>query len=68
MTTAAPGSSAAVARRGSGLPAGDASSAAARAEAAVPAPVRALILVHAQTVISWGHRNLASAGLQEIGR
>jgi len=37
MTTAAPGSSAAVARRGSGLPAGDASSAAARAEAAVPA-------------------------------
>lgn len=39
-----------------------------RAEAAALAPARALVLIHAESVISWDHRKLAGAGLEDIGR
>jgi len=41
---------------------------AARAEVANLAPARVLVLIHAQSVISWDHRKLAGTGLIEIGR
>lgn len=39
-----------------------------RAQVASLAPVRVLVVVHGESIISWDHAKLASGGLEEIGR